>query len=50
MDELRPPKLNPEPVVVVPLPKLKLGAVDAAVPKEKPVLPNPAERRTCVLK
>lgn len=46
MDELRLPKLNPELVVVVPVPKLKLGAVDAAVPKEKPVLPNPAERRT----
>jgi hypothetical protein len=42
MDELRLPKLNPELVVVVPVPKLKLGAVDAAVPKEKPVLPNPA--------
>jgi len=41
MDELRLPKLNPELVVVVPVPKLKLGAVDAAVPKEKPVLPNP---------
>lgn len=50
MDELRPPKLNPELVVVVPVPKLKLGAVDAAVPKEKPVPPNPAERRTHTLK
>jgi hypothetical protein len=50
MEELRPPKPNPELVVVVPLPKLKLGAVDAAVPKEKAVLPNPAERRTYVLK
>jgi hypothetical protein len=45
-DELRPPKLKPELVVeVVPPPRLKLGAVDAAAPKEKPVLPNPAERK-----
>lgn len=45
MDELRPPRPNPEFVVDVPLPRLKLGAVDAAPPKEKPVLPNPAERK-----
>lgn len=46
VDELRPPKPNPELVVeVMPLPRLKVGAVDAPPPKEKPVLPNPAERK-----
>lgn len=46
MHELRPPKPKPEFVVeVVPPPRLKLGAVDAPPPKEKPVLPNPAERK-----
>lgn len=50
VDELRPPKLKPELVVVVPLPRPKLGAVDVAPPKGKPVLPNPAERKSCILK
>lgn len=48
MDELRPPKPNPEFVVeVVPPPRLKLGAVDAPPPKEKPVLPNPLDLSGC---
>jgi hypothetical protein len=51
MVELRPPKLKPELVVeVVPLPRPKLGAVDVAPPKEKPVLPNPAEIKSFILK
>jgi hypothetical protein len=51
MVELRPPKPNPELVVeVVPPPRLKLGAVGAPPPKEKPVLPNPAERKRDALK
>jgi hypothetical protein len=50
MDELTPPKPKPELVVeVVPLPRPKLGAVYVAPPKEKPVLPNPAERKSCIL-
>jgi hypothetical protein len=49
-DELRPPKPNPELVVeVVAPPRPKLGAVDVPPPKEKPVLPNPAERKRLLL-